>query len=95
MLVLKRLSCWSYEETEHFVGDNLVLRQLCWVYFERVLVDATLLRWARLSDSQTLEQLNERVEQLARSLKVTRERKLRVDSAVVEAPSTSRPIAGS
>jgi transposase, IS5 family len=84
MLVVKRLYRWSYEETEHFVGDSLVLRQFCRVYFERVPDDTTLLRWANLIGPQTLEQLNERVVQLARSRKVTRGRKLRVDSAVVE-----------
>jgi IS5 family transposase len=62
-----------------------VLRQFCRVYVERVPDDTTLLRWANLIGPQTLEQLNERVVELARSRKVTRGRKLRVDSAVVEA----------
>jgi len=84
MLVVKRLYRWSYEETEHFVGDSLILRQFCRVYLESVPDDTTLIRWAKLIGPQTLEQLNERVVQLARSLKVTRGRKLRVDRAVVE-----------
>lgn len=84
MLVVKRLYRWSYEETEHFVGDSLVLRQFCRVYLESIPDDTTLMRWAKLIGPTTLEQLNERVVQLARSLKVTRGRKLRVDSAVVE-----------
>ena len=29
LLVVKRLYNWSYEETAHFVGDSLVLRQFC------------------------------------------------------------------
>jgi transposase, IS5 family len=29
LLVVKRLYHWSYEETEHFVADSLVLRQFC------------------------------------------------------------------
>jgi len=29
LLVVKRLYHWSYEQTEHFVGDSLVLRQFC------------------------------------------------------------------
>ncbi len=29
LLVVKRLYGWSYEETERFVGDSLVLRQCC------------------------------------------------------------------
>lgn len=84
MLVVKRLYRWSYEETEHFVGDSLILRQFCRVYLESVPDDTTLIRWAKLIGPKTLEQLNERVVQLARSLKVTRGRKLRLDSAVVE-----------
>src|SRR5579884_4276234 len=69
MLVIKRLYRWSYEETEHFVGDSLVLRQFCRVYLESVPDDTTLIRWARLIGPPTLEQLNERVVQLACSLK--------------------------
>ena len=84
LLVVKRLYGWSYEQTEHFVGDSLILRQFGRVYLERVPDDTTLLRWAALIGPPTLEQLNERVIELARSLQVTRGRKLRVDSTVVE-----------
>lgn len=84
LLVAKRLYDWSYEETEHFVGDSLVLRQFCRVYLAPLPDDTTLIRWANLIDPATLEALNERVVELARSLKVTRGRKLRVDSTVVE-----------
>ncbi|MER3404788.1 MAG: ISNCY family transposase, partial [Chloroflexota bacterium] len=65
MLVVKRLYRWSYEETEHFVGDSLILRQFCRVYLESVPDDTTLIRWAKLIGPKTLEQLNERVVQLA------------------------------
>jgi IS5 family transposase len=84
MLVVKRLSCGSYAETEHFVGDSLVLRQFCRLYLERAPDDTTLIRWAKVSGPKTLRQVNERVVELAGALKVTRGRKLRVDSAVVE-----------
>jgi transposase, IS5 family len=33
MLVVRRLYNLSYEETERWVSDNLVLRQFCRVYF--------------------------------------------------------------
>jgi IS5 family transposase len=85
LLVVKRLYGWSYEEVEHFVGDSLVLRQFCRVYLERVPDDTTLLRWANLIEPATLAALNERVVALARGLKVTRGRKLRLDSTVVAA----------
>ena len=81
---VKRLDRWSYGETEHFVGDSLVLRQFCRVYLQPVPDDTTLLRWAKLIGPRTLEQLDERIVQLAHSLKVTRRPKLRVDSSVVE-----------
>jgi transposase, IS5 family len=84
MLVVKRLYNWSYEQTEHFVCDSIVLRQFCRLYLESAPDDTTLIRWANQIGSETLAALNERVVELARSLKVTRGRKLRVDSMVVE-----------
>lgn len=83
LLVVKRLYRWSYAQTEHFVGDSLVLRQFCRLYWEPVPDDTTLIRWAQVIEPHTLEQLNDRVVELARSLKVTRGRKLRVDSTVI------------
>ena len=84
MLVVKRLYSWSYEQTEYFVNDSLVLRQFCRVYLEKVPDDTVLIRWANTIGPETLQALNDRVVQLARSLKVTRGRKLRVDTTAVE-----------
>ncbi len=84
LFVVKRLYRWSYEATEHFVGDSLVLRQFCRIYFQAVPDDTTLIRWAKLIGPDTLQQINDRVVELATQLKVTRGRKLRVDSTVVE-----------
>lgn len=84
MLVVMRLYGWSYERTAYFVNDSLVLRQFCRVYLEKVPADTTLIRWANTIGPQTVEKLNARVVQLARSLKVTRGRKLRVDTTAVE-----------
>lgn len=96
LIVVKRLYRWSYEETEHFVSDSLVLRQFCRVYLESVPDDTTLIRWANLIGPKTIEEVNERVVALARSLKVTRGRKLRTDSTVVETnihhPTDSRTM---
>src|SRR5215210_2503767 len=86
LLIVRRLYGWSYAETEHFVGDSLVLRQFCRVGLERVPDDTTLLRWANLIRPATLERLLDHVVALARRLRVTRGRKLRVDSTVVETP---------
>jgi len=96
LLVVKRLSGWSDEETEHFVSDSLVLRHFCRLYLEPVPDDTTLLRWANVLEPTTLAALNDRVVELARSLKVTRGRKRRVDSMVVETnihhPTDSRLV---
>jgi IS5 family transposase len=96
MLVVKRLYRWSDEKTEHLMADSLVLRHFCRIYLQPVPDDTTLLRWAHLIGSQTLEELNERVVALARSLKVTRGWRLRVDSMVVETnihhPTDSRLV---
>src|SRR5439155_10600336 len=84
LLVVKRLYGWSYEETERFVADSLVLRQFCRVYLRPVPDDTTLIRWANLIGPDTVVALNDRVVALAQSLKVTRGRKLRIDGTVVE-----------
>jgi transposase, IS5 family len=84
MLVLKRLYGWSYQQTERFVNDSIVLRQFCRLYLESAPDDTTLIRWANQIGPQTVSALNERAVELARSLKVTRGRKLRVDAMVVE-----------
>src|SRR5215216_5186465 len=84
MLVIKRLYNWSYEQTERFVNDSIVLRQFCRLYLESTPDDTTLIRWANVIGSETVASLNERAVELARSLKITRGRKLRVDGTVVE-----------
>src|SRR3712207_5436538 len=84
MLVVKRLYNFSYEQTEHFVSDSIVLRQFCRLYLEPVPDDTTLIRWANTIGPETVASLNDQAVELARSLKVTRGRKLRVDSTVVE-----------
>ena len=45
MLVVKGLYNWSYEQTQHFVSDSIVLRQFCRLYLEAA-PDTTLIRWA-------------------------------------------------
>jgi IS5 family transposase len=84
MLIVRKLYGFSYEQTEYFISDSLVLRQFCRLYMEPAPDDTTLIRWANLIEPQTLERLNERVVALARSRKVTRGRKLRSDGTVVE-----------
>ena len=84
LLVVKHLYGWSYEQTEQFVGDSLVLRQFCRLYLATTPADTTLLRWANLIQPETLHHLLARVTELAAAQRVTRGRKLRTDSTVVE-----------
>jgi IS5 family transposase len=90
LLIVRRLYGWSYAQTEHFVNDSLVLRQFCRLGLARAPDDTTLLRWANLVQPATLDGLLDHVVALARQLKVTRGRKLRVDSTVVQ-PAIHHP----
>jgi len=83
LLVVQHLYAWSYAQTEHFVGDSLVLRQFCRLGFDPVPHHTTLMRWSNVLQPETLHRLLDRVTKLACSLKVTRGRKLRIDSTVV------------
>src|SRR5947209_1352299 len=84
LLVVKHLYGWSYPQTEQWVSDSLVLRQFTRVYTERVPDATTLLRAAHAIHPATRHTLLDHVVDLAREHKVTRGRKLRVDSTVVE-----------
>lgn len=84
LLVVKHLFNWSYRETEERVADSLVLRWFCRIYFQAVPDFSTLQRWAQTVQPATLQDLNDRLVQLARQAKVTRGRKLRIDGTVVE-----------
>src|SRR3712207_2389496 len=84
MLVVKRLYNFSYEQTEHFVSDSIVLRQFCRLYLAPVPDNTTLIRWANTISPETAGQLDGLITQGHHPLKVTRRRKLRVDSPVVE-----------
>jgi IS5 family transposase len=83
LLVVQHLYAWSYAQTEHFVGDSLVLRQFCRLGLDPVPHHTTIMRWSNLLQPETMHRLLERVTELACSLKVTRGRKLRIDSTVV------------
>ncbi len=84
MLIVKHLYNWSFEETEHFVNDSLSMRQFCRIYLESVPDDTVLIRWARLISDQTLKKLHEHLVHEATRRKITRGRKLRIDTTVVE-----------
>jgi IS5 family transposase len=84
ILAVKRLYGLSYAKVEKQVGDSLVLRLFCRVYFNEVPDETTIMRWANQIEAETLEKFNCRLTELARQLKVTKGRKLRTDGTVVE-----------
>jgi IS5 family transposase len=86
LLVVQHLYAWSEQETVERVADSLVLRWFCRVYFQRVPTKATLLRWAATVRPETLRALLDRSAVLAKQAKVTRARKLRIDSTCVQTP---------
>ena len=91
LLVVQHLYAWSYAETVERVADSLVLRWFCRVYFHQVPTKATLLRWAATIRPATLQALVDRTTVLAKQARVTRARKLRVDSTCVQT-SIHHPI---
>lgn len=84
LLVVKHLYGLSYEQTEQYVADSLVLRRFCRIYCQDVPDDTTLMRWAKQIRPQTLKALNARMMNIATSLRLTRGRKLRTDGTLVE-----------
>lgn len=93
MLVVMRLYGGSYEQVAYFVRDSLVLRQSCRVHLEKVPVDTALIRWANTIGPETLQRLNDRAVQLARSSEVTRGRKPRGTPPPWRPTSTTPPTA--
>ena len=86
MLVLKHLKSWSYEQLQWEVTGNLVYRYFCRIDGGKVPDAKTMVRLGQLLEGESLRALFERVVQLAAARRVTRGRKMRVDTTVVEAP---------
>jgi IS5 family transposase len=86
MLVLKHLKGWSYEQLQWEVTGNLVYRYFCRIDGGKVPDAKTMVRLGQLLDGEALRGLFDRVVQLAAKRHVTRGRKMRVDTTVVETP---------
>jgi IS5 family transposase len=84
MLLLKHLYRWSYDTLEYEVRTNLVYRAFARVGGEAVPDAKTILKIARILGPDVIQQLHARVVQLAVAHRVTRGRRLRVDTTVVE-----------
>lgn len=86
MLVLKHLRGWSYDQLEWEVTGNVVYRRFCRIDGGKVPDAKTLVRLGQLLAGPVLEGLFRRVVELAIEKKVTRGRRMRIDTTVVEAP---------
>jgi IS5 family transposase len=86
MLVLKHLYRWSYAELEHQVRANLVYRAFARIGCERGPDAKTILKIAQALGPAVIARVHQRVVELARAAGVTKGRRMRVDTTVVETP---------
>lgn len=86
MLVLKHLRSWSYEQLQWEVTGNFVYRRFCRIDGGVVPDAKTMVRYGQLIGGEVVQQLFERIVELAKLGGVTKGRRLRVDTTVVEAP---------
>src|SRR6266567_9110276 len=84
LLLLKHIRNWSYDTLEREVRANLVYRAFTRIGDEKVPDAKTLARLGQLIEPRVVEQLHQRVVELAQERGVTQGRKLRVDTTVVE-----------
>jgi IS5 family transposase len=84
MLVLKHLFDWSYDDLEREVRANLVYRAFTRIDADEVPDAKTILKIARVLGPEAIEQLHQRVVEVARRAGVTHGRRFRVDTTVVE-----------
>ena len=85
-LVLKHLRGWSYEQLQWEMTGNFVYRRFCRIDGGDVPDAKTMVRYGQLLGGEFLQQIFERVVELARIRGVTKGQRLRVDTTVVEAP---------
>jgi IS5 family transposase len=82
LLRQKHIRNWSYDVLEREVRANLVYRAFTRIGDEKVPDAKTLARLGQLMGPKVIEQLHQRVVELAQERGVTRGRKLRVDTTV-------------
>jgi transposase, IS5 family len=84
MLILKHLFDWSYDDLEQEVRANLVYRAFTRIDADEVPDAKTILKIARVLGPDVIEQLHRQVVEVAKRAGVTRGRRFRVDTTVVE-----------
>jgi len=84
MLLLKHIRNWSFDVVEREVRPNLLYREFTRVYAGKVPDAKTLGRQARSLGPEVIEQIQQRMVELAVENNVVQGRKMRVDTTVVE-----------
>ena len=84
MLILKHLFDWSYNELEYEVRANLAYRSFARVGLEKTPDAKTILKIARVLGPETVKELHQRVVRLGVQARVSRGRRMRIDTTVVE-----------
>jgi IS5 family transposase len=84
MLVLKHLFDWSYDDLEQEVRANLVYRAFTRIDAGTVPDAKTILKIAGALGPEVIEQLHRQVVEVAKRAGVTRGRRFRLDTTVVE-----------
>ena len=85
LLVLKHLRGWSYEELQWEVTGNLVYRHFCRIEAGVVPDAKTMVRYGQLLDEDALRPVFDRLVAVAVEAGVSRGKRMRVDTTVVEA----------
>lgn len=86
MLVLRKLRDWTFERLEWEVTGNIAYRRFCRIDGQKVPDAKTVIRLEQLLSGDVLDLIFRRIADLSVERKVTRGRKMRVDTTVVEAP---------
>jgi transposase, IS5 family len=84
MLALKHIRQWSFEELEWEVTGNVAYRAFCRIDAGKVPDAKTMIRINQTVNEATLRRVFDRIVEQAKKRKVTRGRRMRVDTTVVE-----------
>lgn len=84
MMLLKHIRNWSFQDLEREVRPNLLYREFTRIGSGKVPDAKTLGRQAQALGPEVVEQIHQRMVQLAVENKVVQGRKMRVDTTVVE-----------
>jgi transposase, IS5 family len=84
LLILKHIRNWSYAIVEREVRANLVYRDFTRVGGAKVPDAKTMGRWGLALGPEVIQQIHERIVQIAQEQQIVQGRQMRVDTTVVE-----------